>query len=541
MKNFLSVVPVALLILVFASCNKEEDPVNNGDESLVKTEAEASALVNAAYVPLQWLCSYNSVFLEGLTEVLASVSEDVEAAARVSRFDIDTQNDVVIELFSDPYTSIGAANLAIEQIEAAPVSANLTQEQKDYQIARAKFIRGHSYFKLVQTFGEVPVLTSDAIVGERKSIDEVYQQSVNDLTEAAEHLPAYDPQKSNPSQAAVNTILAKLYLAWGQKPVTTTEIQSIANSQTDPVKPAPDAAKLQKAIDYADAVIANTQYHLLNNFNDIWGVNHENNAEVIFSVRHDGDDIDGIAGGMGNHQTHCGFTWPKQPKTDPHLSYADVTLKDRIPDDDSRKLLSYVTLLKYEDNVTDTLDWPVSVVRPGKWIHRSASDINKATEAQPNNIDRIEYRYAEVLLIKAEALFFQGNASVALPLVNQIRARAGVAPLSSLTVEDLYNEWDDEFAFEQKRWFNLVRWRTYISTVKAALEGFEYIKDTYASQASIDAAFPNVADINYPLYVKLHQNQLAKKNNLRGRLYRLPIPTGYEYEDLGITPQNPGY
>jgi hypothetical protein len=540
-KFFLSVVPVALLTLTFASCNKDE-PINNDEESLVKTEAEARALVNAAYVPLQWLCSYNSVFLDGLTEVLASVSEDVVAASKVSRFEIDTRNDVVIELFSDPYASIGSANLAIAQIEAAPVSANLTQEQKDYQIARAKFIRGHSYFKLVQTFGEVPILTADAIVGERKPVDEVYGQAVKDLTEAAAHLPAYDQQKSNPSKAAVNTILAKLYLTWGQKPVTTAEIQAIANSQTDPAKPAPDAEKLRQAVAYANAVIEDNQYALLNNFNDIWGVNHENNAEVIFSVRHDGDDIDGIAGGMGNHQTHCGFTWPKNPRIDPHLSYADVALKNRIPAGDARKLFSYVTRIEYDDAVIDTLDWPVSVVRPGKWIHRTAGDVNIAATAQPNNIDRIEYRYAELLLIKAEALFFLDDAGNALPLVNQLRTRAGVDPLSSLTAQDLYNEWDDEFAFEQKRWFNRVRWRTYVSTVKTALETeFKYIKDTYASVESIQAAFPGVPGINYPLYVKLHQNQLAKKNNLKGKFYRLPIPTGYEYEDLGITPQNPGW
>ncbi|MDR3351190.1 MAG: RagB/SusD family nutrient uptake outer membrane protein [Prevotellaceae bacterium] len=541
MKSFLSVVPVALLILTFASCNDEDNNNNNDDPSAVITEAEASALVNAAYVPLQWLCSYNSVFLEGLTEVLSSVSEDVAPSARVSRFEIDRLNDIVIELFSDPYASIGSANLAIAQIEAAPVNANLTQAQKDYQIARAKFIRGHSYFKLVQTFGEVPILTSDAIVGERRPIDEVYGQAVKDLTEAAAHLPAYDPQKSNPSKAAVNTILAKLYLTWGQKPVTTSEIQSIANTQNDPAKPAPDAAKLQQAVTYANAVLADGQYHLLTNFNDIWGVNHENNAEVIFSVRHDGDDIDGIAGGMGNHQTHCGFTWPKDPRLDPHLNYADVTLADRIPDGDARKLLSYVTYLDYEDGEIDTLTWPISVVRPGKWIHRTASDVTKATIAQPNNIDRIDYRYAEVLLIKAEALFFLGNTAEALPLVNQLRNRAGVTPLSSLTAQDLYNEWDKEFAFEQKRWFNLVRWRNYVSTVKTALEGFEYIKDEYASAESIQAAFPTVDGVNYPFYVKLHTNQNAKLERLNGKFYRLPIPAGYEYEDLGITPQNPGY
>jgi hypothetical protein len=125
--------------------------------------------------------------------------------------------------------------------------------------------------------------------------------------------------------------------------------------------------------------------------------------------------------------------------------------------------------------------------------------------------------------------------------VNQLRQRAGVAPLTVLTEQDLYDEWNKEFAFELKHWFNLVRWRNYITTVKTALEGFEYYKDIYASAESIAAAFPSTAGINVPFYVKLHENQRAKHTNLKGKFYRLPIPAGYEYEDLGITPQNPGW
>ncbi|KAA6300360.1 MAG: RagB/SusD family nutrient uptake outer membrane protein [Candidatus Ordinivivax streblomastigis] len=543
-KIFLSVVLIALLSVTLFSCEDNDKP-DNGNEDTVLTAAEASALVNAAYVPLQWVSSLTTYLADGLTETATAVYDEDAGAVKITKFDVDEQNDIAIELFNGPYASIGAANLAIKQIEAAAVSKDLTQEQKDYQIARAKFIRGYNYFQLVQTYGEVPViLESDTIAGERKPIDDVYAQAVKDLTEAAENLPAYEAQKSIPSQAAVNAVLARLYLTWGQKPVTRSEIEAIASSKTDPAKPAPDNAKLQKAIEYADKVINSGKYNLLSNFNNIWGANHENNDEVIFSVRHDGDDIDGAAGGFGNHQTHCGFTWPKEPKKDPHISYTDVTLKDRISDvNDSRKLLSYVTRLEYEDGAVDSLDWPVSVVRAGKWIHRTADNVSKATLEQPNNIDRIDYRYAEVLLIKAEALFFLNRIEDAATLVNQVRQRAGVGVphLHTITANDLYNEWDYEFAFEHKRWYNLVRWRTYLKTVSDALAGFEYIKDTYGSEESIKAAFPDVAGINYPLYIKLHNNQLAKKNKLAGKFYRLPIPTGYEYESLGITPQNPGY
>ncbi|GHT11179.1 membrane protein [Bacteroidia bacterium] len=540
-RNFLSVVQIALVSFALVACDKDKESGTDLEATL--TAADASALVNAAYIPLQWVSSLTTFVADGLTETATAVSSEDGGDVKITKLDLDETNYIAVELFNGPYTSIGAANLAIAQIEAAPLNSNLTQAQKDEQIARAKFIRGYSYFKLVQAYGEVPIiLESDAIAGERKPIDEVYAQAVKDLTEAAEHLPAYDVQKSNATGAAVNVLLAKLYLTWGQIPVTTAEIQAIASSKSDPTKPEPNAAKLQKAVEYADLVISSGQYSLLPDFNNIYGVNHENNQEIIFAVRHEGDDIDGASGGFGNHQTHCGFSSPKNPREDPHINYTDVTLKDRISDsNDERKFLSYVTRLEYEDGVVDTLDWPISVVRAGKWIHRKAGDVTKATAQQSNDIDRIDYRYAEVLLIKAEALFFLNNASAALPLVNQVRQRAGVADLSSLTKADLYNEWDYEFAFEQKRWYNLVRWRTYVATVKNALENFEYIKNDYASEANINAAFPGVAGINYPFYIKLHNNQVAKQNNLAGKFYRLPIPTGYEGEDLGITPQNPGY
>ncbi|MDR0799183.1 MAG: RagB/SusD family nutrient uptake outer membrane protein [Dysgonamonadaceae bacterium] len=550
-KFFFSTVLITLIAGAFFSCN-DDDPDKGGETGTPVTVSEASALVNSAYLPLQWLCSYYTVFAEGATEVLAGISGGgLVDPDNVSRLDIDEYNAVIIELFDDPYISIGTANLAIAQITASPLSADLTQADKDLLIARAKFIRGHEYFKLVQAFGEIPLILDETTAAgrERASIDAVYEQIIKDFTEAAEYLPEYTTAKSEPSQGAVNTILAKVYLTWGQKPLTYEQVQTIANTKSDPASTSTDASKLGKAIDYANKVINSNKYQLLTNYNKIWGAVNENNDEVIFSVRHDGDGIDGEAGGMGNHQTHCGYTWPGDARQDPHLSYSDIALENRIPsNNDSRKLFSYATSITFEDGTVDKLTWPISVVRNGKWIHRASYDgpDYKATKEQPNNIDRIEYRYAEVLLIKAEALLFLGRDSEALTLVNQVRARAfggSSGALTTLTKEDLYNEWDYEFAFEQKHWYNLVRWKNYVSTVENAINNFEYYKDTYADANSIKAAFPDVAnEVNAPFYVKLHDVQRAKLANLKGKLYRLPIPaTNYEGEVLNITPQNPGY
>ncbi len=546
----------ALLITALASCSDDNDDLGgngdggnggNGDGSSVTTKAEAEALANAVYGPLQTLSSSYTFLLESATETTISFEEvdDSKDGPQVSIFETTPRNWYPIKVFNQLYKSIGAANLAIEEIGTAKTSSNLSEADKTLLVARSKFIRGYNYFQLVQLFGEVPlILTSDGTTKTRASIDDVYNQIVTDLTEAYAGLPAFDANKSNPSQGAVNTILAKAYLTWGQKPITATEISAISGT-IDPAKPSVDTKKLEKAVEYANKVIDSKKYELLKNFNSIWGVPNENNAEVIFSIHHEGDGIDA----QGNHQTHCGFTWPKSARTDPHISYADITLQDRIPNDyDTRKQFSYATQVGYTDGVVDTLTWPVSIVRPGKWIHRTNDGTNRAVDEQPNSIDHIDFRYAEVLLIKAEAQFFLNKTGEALSLVNEVRERAFSGhyehggKLSTLTKEDLFNEWDYEFAFEQKHWLNLVRWRTLLSQVKNTVPHYEYYKPEYASAASIKAAFPNeTTTINAPFYARVHKHLHAKVDNLHGKFYRFPIPLSTDFTDLGIAPQNPGY
>ena len=531
--------------VAFYSCDKDKTkpeipkvPEIPSYLEIPQTAAEANALVNGVYGPLQTLSSSYSFLLESATETTISFEgNDNAAGPLISVLDITPANSYAIKLFNAFYRSIGTANLAIESI----AFSELNDEVKDLLIARARFIRGFSYFQLVQLYGEVPlILSSDpeeiAATGTtRRSIDEVYAQVVDDLTESLAGLPEWDAQKSNPSQLAAKTILAKAYLTWGQKPLTQAEVEAIETSKTDPAKPAIDEAKLQQSLALANEVINSGRYSLLPNFNDIWGVANENNAEVIFSIHHLGDGIDA----QGNHQTHCGYTYPGDERRDPHISYADISYENVMPDNDRRKEYSYVTLVEFENPlVKDTVTWPLSIVRPGKWIHRNAAGL--ALTSQPNNIDHIDFRLGEVYLIKAEAAFFLGNTTEALQAINALRSRAGVTHRTSLTVEDLYNEWEAELAHEQKHWLNLVRWRTYLSTVLTKVPTFEYYKDAYANEAQFNA-LPDADPDRFAFYQRVNLHLHKKVENIRGHHYRFPIPLGTGNVDLGIRPQNPGY
>jgi starch-binding outer membrane protein, SusD/RagB family len=526
--------------LLLFSCKKSSTENESTVLDAVTSDAEALALANAVYSPLQTLSSSYSFLVESGTESTISFegTED-ENGPLVSRFETTPTNWYPVKVFSRLYKSIAAANIAIERIGAADTS-KVTQATKVLTIARATFVRGYDYFNLVQLFGEVPlVLSSTSTNVTRASINEVYAQIVKDLTAAKVNLPEVDvTNKSNPSREAANTILAKVYLTWGQNPLSQSEVEAIESSTTDPDHTVTDTL-LEKAVAYADSVISSGDYTLLTDYDAIFGSSQENGNEHIFTIHHDGDAVDA----QGNHETHCSFTNKFDLLTDNHIGPADTTLLNRFDDNDTRKSYSYSTdLINPVDLKTYHFGWPNTTSRYGKFIHRAAVGSKLTTEDQPNDIDHIDFRYAEVLLIKAEALLFLGRASEGLPLVNQLRERAygsNQYDLSTLTKDALYKEWDLEFTYEQKHWTNLVRWRTLISTVKT-VSGFEYYKDAYASEESIAANFPGVT-VNSAFFAKIYKHLHAKYNNVNGKFYRFPIPVGESGEDLGITPQNPGY
>ncbi|MDR0714068.1 MAG: RagB/SusD family nutrient uptake outer membrane protein [Bacteroidales bacterium] len=569
MKKYLFLAIIGLSVALY-SCDKD-DPVKeepDPEEPVItteafKTSAQAEAYVNAAYGPLQTLSSSFSFLLESHTESTISF-EGAETAGgpEASRLETTPANSYVNKLFNAFYNSIGITNGTIEKLDSSKVTDKISQEAKDRVRGRALFIRGLDYLYLVQLYGEVPLRRSTAtpVSTVRQPIDTIYRYIIKDLTEAEALLPEYDVIRSNPSKGAANALLARAYLTWGHKPLSQAEVEAIKNSTSDPAHSV-DNEKLQKAVEYADKVIESNQYQLETDFNLNFGVARENRSdEHIYTIHHDGDNL---GDAQGNHQTHCPFTFRFNLWTDNHIGPADITLVDRFEADDSRKLFSILTRLNNTDEVVSTQPtvyreynfvFPVTSPRYGKFIHRSGytaatrENAGGTEAAQPNNINRIELRYAEVLLYKAEALFYLNKAGEALPLINQLRQRAfgnSSHNLTSLTEAALHNEWDLELTFEQKRWQNLVRWKKLIQTVKTVNQ-FEYFKEDYKNNASVITKAKSLNgslednEINAAFFAKVYKHLHAKYDNIKGKHYRFPIPTTSGI-NLGVTPQNPGY
>lgn len=563
-----AVIAVSSIILSSCEGNGPDDPVITG-ESVWKTDQEALAQANAIYPPLQRLSSSYSFLLESATEnTISFEGADDADGPLVSLFKTDVNNWYPTKIFNYLYVSVGEANRTIEKADSSSVTENLSQSTIDLARARAQFIRGLDYLYLTQLWGEVPlILSTDATRAEqttRKSIDEVYTQIVKDLTEAEAALPGYDQIRSNPSKGAANAILARAYLQWASKPLSQSEVAAIATSKNDPGSFTWDRDKLQKAVEYADKVINGGNFQLEADFEKNFGVPAENRSvEHVFTIHHDGD---GKGDAQGNHQTHCPFTFRFDLYRDNHIGPADVTLVDKFSDTDKRKRFSLFTRLynqdeplvtspnrpaKAEDYKRYDYVYPATSPRIGKFVHRNSSfpEVAPSSEAaQPNDLNRIEIRYAEVLLTKAEALFYLDKKTEAAQVINQLRQRAGLGTYSTLTQAQLEEEWYLELFFEQRHWLNLVRWRKLVSTVLTETPKFEYYKEDYKSVESQVAKFGPENDgsaggsvkTNYPFFAKIYKHLHSKTDNVSGKFYRFPIPKGLNENDLGID-QNPGY
>ncbi|MDR1335703.1 MAG: RagB/SusD family nutrient uptake outer membrane protein [Tannerella sp.] len=525
----------------FYSC-KDDGTQTVIDGNFSPGDAEAFALIDAAYRPYQTLSStFTSLIdtpVDGYTSFLGNEEESCTWAARI---DIDYDNLYPRKTFNALYESIGIVNDALDKINS---SDKLTENGRKTAIARARFLRGLFYSYLVQLWGEVPVIL-DSHTGsatERKSIDEVYAQIVKDLTEAETDLPAYDASPVIPSRGAANTLLARVYLAWGNNPLTQAQVSAIAGGTADPAV-SYNSERLEQAIAYADKVINSGVYSLLPDFRNLWGLANESKGpEQIFTIRHDGDGIDK----QGNHQNHCASHAPYDEDEPAHIQPAHTY--DWWPDDDPRKSFSVLdSVIEKRTGQPDSIHyyrWPHQLPHNGKGVDRSYPNAEYVTQLS-NNVDRIEIRYAEALITKAEALVQLGKDNAeATRLVNQIRQRAWAGStghnLASVTLKDVQDEWEYEFQYEQHRWLNLTRWKNLITTVQTLVPTYTYYDDKFAdpnSEVTVNGITHKVGTT----FARYHNHLSGKVRNISGKNYRFPIPQGASFQDLGIRPQNPGY
>lgn len=541
-----AVAAATLLSGVTTSCKSSDDEsgVNHQitDDNVVTDDNSALSLVNGVYSHWQPLSSSFSFIIELQSNKLISFEgEESEAGPVNSRFEAQGNTWYQIKIFNHLLLGIVQDNDAIAQITKAYQSGVVTKAGYQAAVGKAKFLRALAYLKLVQLWGEVPVFTEEGgSTTERKPIDEVFNQIVADFTAAESLLKNYDGDPRVPSVQAAQALLARTYLVWGDNPLSESQVAAIANSQTDP-QFTTTPSRLEKAVEYADKVINSGLLALDPDYSKLWGREYESNKrhtnEHLFTIAHDGDKVDA----QGNHQTHCSWTFPfqngqnGQGYSQNHTEVADDNLYDDWKAEqpkDKRLAKTYFTkLVNPADGKTYTYYSPVYTPINGKGVDQSyENSVN--LEITHNSVDRIEIRYAEVLLTKAEALVQLGRNKEAAAPFNQLRQRAGIATVDAPTFDQIKREWDYEFTYEQFSLLNSYRWKNLISSVQQ-VKNYKHFADDWESKEKYTAN-------EEAFFTKVHNHLVAKYKNVKGRNYRQPIPTGLTGEDLHIK-QNPGY
>lgn len=538
----LSAALTVAIISGFGSCTKDDEEKQVTDDNVVADDASALSLVNGIYSHWQPLSSSFSFIIElNSNKLISFEGEESEAGPVNSRFEQVPNTWYQVKIFNHLFLGIAQANEAITTIDNSVKAGKVSQPGYNAAVGKAKFLRGLAYLKLAQLWGEVPVFTEvGGSTTERQSIDDVLNQVVSDFTDAESLLLDYNGDPRVPSKQAAEALLARTYLVWGDNPLTAAQIQAIADTQTDPAFTT-TPARLEKAVEYADKVINSRKLALDPEYNKLWGRDYESNKrgtnEHLFTIAHDGDKKDA----QGNHQTHCSWTFPFQNGEhgngyiQNHTEVADDDLYDdwkaEQPNDKRLAETYFTKVVNPETGKTHTYYSPIYTPVNGKGVDQSY-DNSENLEILQNSVDRIEIRYAEVLLIKAEALVQLGRNQEAAEPFNQLRTRAGIETVAAPTFEQIKREWDYEFTYEQFSVLNSYRWKNLISSVKE-VANYKHFADDWKSLSEYTSD-------QEAYFQKVHNHLVAKYNNVRGKHYRQPIPTGLRGEDLGIA-QNPGY
>lgn len=497
------ILSLATSLSLYSCADLDQSPISSIDkDNFYKSKADIEAAINGIYQEFTvdgfyGLFNNQSIYINDLqTDYVKAGAQTNSADIReLSNFAVQPTNLFVQYAWQEHYTGINRANVVIDKLAA---NTTISQNDKLNYTNEAKFLRAVYYFNLVRYFGGVPLALHDG-EGEgkpRNSVDEVYLQIVSDLKDA-ESLPSdYSSIDSKASSLAASALLSKVYLVWAQTSSTEGKEKQ--------------AEFYQKASDYASKVIDSKKYSLNEKFIDNWAVDKKNSAEHIFSVEHK-------YGVNGNVTGHCTFA-TNWSDSEPVLITTSTKYYDNADANDQRRDGSWAKRLY---NPTTGTDFIFKVPRFRKYIDSlNYANPNSAGNVAGQNTNTIVIRYAEVLLIKAEAENeLHGPTQAAYDAINEVRRRAYWSPyskqylqpsdgspieLSGLSQENfrkaLRQERWNEFILEGQRWFDLIRWHILIKTVKD-------------NTSPSDLKYQNVSKRNYVLPIP--QNQIDLNPNLK--------------------------
>lgn len=510
----------------------DENPQSEvSPDGFFNTVGNLESSLNGAYGQIA-----NRFFLSretGLTLMLRSDMVEIsDPNTRAERINHNTLSDLADNnqtevSWEQQYKIIAAANTTINGAETVSGS----EEEINVIVAEARFLRAFTYYHLVRQFGDIPyferVLTSEEAKEITKtSVADVYTEIVEDLEFAKQFLPDTQDTSSRASKAAAVSYLASVYLTMGEYQLAFDEAKEIIDNEG--AYGVALESDFQNIFDStvspsSPEVIFGVQYIGSNELGDFstdylvpltgiraddqFGVGQEGWAVMVppLAAFETWDNLDyrktvsfnttGLFQ-IPNPEFMEGVSGPEVPEE------FDVTVSYNEPPTAAQLVADEGSIGGFNAFDSRNMNQPYIA----KYT-RLRGDAEGNGRASSHNY--IFMRYAEVLLIAAEAAVEIGDAGSALTYVNRIRGRARAggetvlsgqlaiipastepADLAGVTVADVLEERRLELAFELKRWYDIAR-RELGDEVFSA-NGLEGVKSGFNAPEDYTIAIPAI-------------------------------------------------
>lgn len=452
MKSYITTIIFSAVL--FSSCTKFLDlkpETALTSETFFKTESDFKQGVNAAYVPLRpifndraWVLGemhsdntyYPRNILFGAVDATENVADFAmpNSASSVAGITLTTNGHLLNQYRLD-YQIIARTNQVLATIDNVEFDAASKANLK----GQALFLRAFAYFELVRYFGTAPLhLTVVAnrleAAAELATKEQLYAQIEKDAKEAATLLPPKSAQEAGRvTSGSAKALLGDLYL-WQKK---WTEAEAVLKE-----------------------VVNSGEYSLISEYDKVFSntSDNKNNAESIFEVQF----MEGASGYNGS----IIYNFLPRPITKTELVAITQTSNPQDLSGEGNNIPTPDIIAAYEpgDERKDasiayvTLSQSLRTNKVYPYIKKFAKP--HAVHGNTGNNWPV-YRYAEVLLSLAEAINEQNRPGDADDYLNMVRNRAGLLNTSAVSQTDMreaiFKERRVELAFENKRWFDIVR------------------------------------------------------------------------------------
>lgn len=549
---------IAFLSLTLTSCDSFLTEDVRGSENLdtyFADQDQVDSFIGGCYFEIakdDWWQIYNGWLLSDMTtdDLWDGNTTQSDGYQEVTYFQPSApQSGILSNFWGARYQGVFTCNTAIARIPGAAMDDDL----KEIRIAEARFLRAFFYLDLARFFGGVPLITepiTNAEGIERNTLDEVYDFVEKEFAAVAKILPKRSEwaaaDMGRATSGAALGLLVKTLVYHG---------------------------KYAEAIPVAEELMETHEYELLPNFGDVWSVQFNNSIESLFETQTTYSNqyalgsmltvITGCRNGVGD-----GWAWgtPSADLENAFLAAGDTErlkwtiiktgCKEVAGETNFMKLIennatvftSGVTTEKYID-YKDRFGWTDDEYEEGYIIdpaqHKSARIIRKfylPVDERPEVYDKQKIplnhrilRWADVLLLYAEACNAEGLDGKAQDALNEVRRRVHLGDVTS-TGNDLRDairaERRLELAFEQCRLFDIRRWKA------------DNGKSVMSTIMGPDGTFVkyNMGE-NADMYEKYNQGQSSDKgyrfSEDRDLVY--PIPSDEIQRSNNSLKQNPNY